>query len=551
MSVIGGKKIIEEYSTTLPNTLHGKLIAIGARYAKLPSSLQQKVTYYLEPLTQDAAIDEMLYGRKMVTLPYARVNNQKVTLSYAPASQADQDALESRLPQGEITDVSQLPSSLPSYIHVKPQVKLNGKVILEGSEMRLGDKMNIDQAVFPVNSQSMGYKKHKTHAGDYLALGTVAQSISPAILKKLQERMREVKTILESGDETAMGKLDREDVLGNMHYATMLGYYAQLLGQTKMLQQTSKVHEIIIGYGTFGSSVGIASRFGLSTGIKAGGIELDIPMSKVVIADNNNQQNFLNYRMQAGMIASSLEHQTPEQMYNTDPQHPVQGISTMKAFALANAEGQKIYTLNQENIATILPKIQASSLVKGDIMGAVSTGKIVTVHEREVSVPGWHGTGYMVVNPLNGDGAFLIGGGGNGGFVLLVGLVIASIGGYVDGFSSQNHNLYVNTPLRNKFIDLLSKSGLGLAAAGVIWTAVNVAGDDSLTTTQKVAQILLAVLAALMSTLFAGFAAPLIASPWIMAIIGALASLIFAVALAIIAEEYFSYYNVKQRVTYV
>lgn len=196
----------------------------------------------------------------------------------------------------------------------------------------------------------------------------------------------------------------------------MLGYYAQLLGQTRMLQQTSKVHEIIIGYGTFGSEVGVASRFGLPTGIKAGGIGLDIPMSKVVVADNNNQQNFKNYRLQAGMIASSLEHRTPEQMYNTDPSNPVQGISTMKAFALANQQGQKLYTITQDNINEVLPKIQASSLTKGDIIGSVNAGKTVTVHEREVSVPGWTGTGYMVISP-NGDGAFLIGGGGNGGWI--------------------------------------------------------------------------------------------------------------------------------------
>jgi len=103
LEVIGGKKIIEEYSSTLP------------------SSLQQKVTYYLEPLTQAGAIDEMLNGRKTITLPYARVNNQKVTLSFAPYSQSDQNALESLLPQGDITDLSQLASSLPSYIHVKLQ----------------------------------------------------------------------------------------------------------------------------------------------------------------------------------------------------------------------------------------------------------------------------------------------------------------------------------------------------------------------------------------------------------------------------------------------
>jgi len=56
---------------------------------------------------------------------------------------------------------------------------------------------------------------------------------------------------------------------------------------------------------------------------------------------------------------------------------------------------------------------------------------------------------YMVIDPVTGDGAYLISGGGIGGFVHLVGLLIASVGGYVDGFSSKKHNLYVNTPLRN------------------------------------------------------------------------------------------------------
>ncbi len=167
---------------------------------------------------------------------------------------------------------------------------------------------------------------------------------------------------------------------------------------------------------------------------------LPIPMTKVVIADNNNQQNFKNYRLQAGMIASSLEHQTPEQMYNTDPQNPTQGISTMKAFALANAEGQKIYTITQANINEILPKIQASSLTKGDIQSSVNAGKTVTVHEREVSVPGWTGTGYMVIDPNNANGAYMISGGGNGGFFkelssLLDNLILLDeIGSVLHGF---------------------------------------------------------------------------------------------------------------------
>ena len=88
----------------------------------------------------------------------------------------------------------------------------------------------------------------------------------------------------------------------------------------------------------------------------------------------------------------------------------------MKAFALANAQGQKLYTITKQNIDKVLPMIQASTLTKGDIRNAVMSGKTVTVHEREVSVPGWHGTGYMVFDPVTGDNAFMISGGGNGGW---------------------------------------------------------------------------------------------------------------------------------------
>jgi len=63
------------------------------------------------------------------------------------------------------------------------------------------------------------------------------------------------------------------------------------------------------------------------------------------------------------------------------------------------------------------------------ISNAVNAGKTVTVHEREVSVPGWTGTGYMVIDPVTGDGAYMISGGGNGGWAEIIetGLIPAFI----------------------------------------------------------------------------------------------------------------------------
>ena len=52
----------------------------------------------------------------------------------------------------------------------------------------------------------------------------------------------------------------------------------------------------------------------------------------------------------------------------------------MKAFTLANAQGQKIYTITKDNIAEVLPKIQASYLAKGDIqiLGSGDENKLLS-----------------------------------------------------------------------------------------------------------------------------------------------------------------------------
>ncbi len=54
----------------------------------------------------------------------------------------------------------------------------------------------------------------------------------------------------------------------------------------------------------------------------------------------------------------------------------------------------------------------------------------MTTHTSSVSVPGWSGAGYIVIDPKSGDGAYVISGGGsNGGFILILSgvLMLASV----------------------------------------------------------------------------------------------------------------------------
>ena len=61
---------------------------------------------------------------------------------------------------------------------------------------------------------------------------------------------------------------------------------------------------------------------------------------------------------------------------------------------------------------------------KGDII-SLNAGHTVTIHERPISLNGWSGSGYMVVDNITGNSAFIIGGGINGG--ALGGIILARV----------------------------------------------------------------------------------------------------------------------------
>jgi hypothetical protein len=92
-----------------------------------------------------------------------------------------------------------------------------------------------------------------------------------------------------------------------------------------------------------------------------------------------------------------------------------QAVSAVKAIAIAQAEGQRIYTINQSNAATALPKLPVGGTVGQEIQSAIQAGKEVTFHERGINAHGFSGYGYIITDPDTGGGAYLIEGKGNGG----------------------------------------------------------------------------------------------------------------------------------------
>ncbi len=188
-----------------------------------------------------------------MTLPWASLNNHKVTLSFKPASDADEQALLALLPEGEITDPSQLPTSIPSYlINVIPEIAVDGQVVKQGFAMRLGEDLTL---VFQPTrlGQSLETQTYTVPAGAYLSLAATAGSVSPQVLQDLKTKLEQTKTTLESGNPDLIGTLTREDVLGDLFYAGVLGYFGQhtALGHISSLAQAAR-YNLGAGYGSLG-----------------------------------------------------------------------------------------------------------------------------------------------------------------------------------------------------------------------------------------------------------------------------------------------------------
>ncbi len=157
------------------------------------------------------------------------------------------------------------------------------------------------------------------------------------------------------------------------------------------------------------------------------GLQMDIDsMRRAAVSKDNSLEQLRGFILAQGPRQSANEHLVPEALFD-DPSttaKEVQGVSAVKALKIAMQQGQKIFTINQTNIAQVFPLLHHRASVIEDVQNAVSAGKIVTISEHMISANGWTGSGYIIVDPVTGAGAYLIGGGMDGAIMVLAGFAI-------------------------------------------------------------------------------------------------------------------------------
>ena len=415
--VLGKKEIVKQNFTYLLGTLPYRKVIVGVKYSEIPDNLRHKITF---KVTKDI-YDEDIGTPIIITKRLPEIAGKKITLSYSPATAGDEATINSYLPKphadGTPIQPSELPTSLPAYlINLKPELRIDGVVVATGTAIGMGYQETFDM-VFTEPGQGGGTDvvSNQIDAGAYYAIAINTDKIAKSQMVALKNKLEATKTKLEASDTTGLTK---DDVLGDILYATALSYYVQFDSLNEIQSRTMGIKVLRWpSESIFASAIKTNLLYGIPHTVAHGGLSMDVDRSLNVVASLDGEKNKTTQFMQvSGMNGSALEHAVPEMMFST-PENPVEGVSAVKALQIASNQGIPIYTINQSNINAIMPQLQVDAQVRADIQNAVNAGKVVTVSKTNITLNGWTGCGYIVTNPNTGAAAYMISGGLSGAFI--------------------------------------------------------------------------------------------------------------------------------------
>lgn len=412
--VIGTRTIRQRTAPVLAASLPYQPVAQAAPISVLPDSLRGHYEYRFYASPRDRHYDSPAFVFRD-SLP--SLANTRLSLSFTPATDDDRETIESYLPEpdenGEI-DPQDLPDSLPGYlIDLTAEFRRDGEVIHTAGPFAMGTELAASVGITRLTG-GMAQATNYPVAGEFHALAINLPGGSGESLTAIKERLTATQAKMASGQfET----LTKSDLVGDMLTVAANGYFERANSQLQLLHQTSG--GALLAQPGFGAAVAKLSPeygYGAPRRVEFGGLGLDVDAYAMsVVSAENDDIKRVRLAQQMGTQLSTLEHRTLEVLFSEGA--PRDAASTVKALSTATVEGQTIYTLDASNIH-YLDQVGSSRQIKTDIRNGAHAGLLATIHKNPVNVGGWFGTGYSLVDPLSGSGAYRIGSGENGGFFL-------------------------------------------------------------------------------------------------------------------------------------
>lgn len=425
--VLGEQKVIKQERMTLASGLPYQLHARTNNFHSLPDNLRYFYNLVIKKGGGNSKLAVLSPPREVGRgrFPLAEIANSFLALSFEPETEDDKQALSLLIPEpaeGEDIQPEDMPTSLPGgVIGMKAQITVNGEIKKEISNWLLGEEFTFSQYFEKPQNNYSHPQDTIGVAGAYYAVGLGFGEPNRKKIERLQKTLEEANSELDlyRKNKTLVPTMtiDKHKIAGNFMQAGVHSWFAKTSLEAKELAfHTNTIFHNLPSFGTFSPSLVVNFTFGvIARGVSIAGLQMDIQGLRTARVNiENDLDKAINFQRIRGALASANEHQVPEMLFAGDD--AVVSISAVKALQVAAEQGQKIYSINIDNVDQ-LNRVTAGD--RNEMHSAVLAGKRVIVHEKPIQGFGKITSGYIILDPESGAGAYLISGGGNGGVILL------------------------------------------------------------------------------------------------------------------------------------
>ena len=404
--LVESKTVVANTTEFLPLSGPYTLINAGTKYAVTPDNLRHHITF---STTAYPHIGEDF----SVTKSIPELAGKRITVGYNFASAVDQQTAD---------NFQSLFTAKPALIKLRASVMIDGVQIGQSEIKGLGDTVQFDMAF------SSPYYNPEVETEDIVLGSIVSAVVNPNEISNeyIFQKQQEVSSLQSS---IAVDNYYTDSYAGMLLEVIGLAYYFQLDRQSTLNKKSADVQQLRHPSRLLMSkNIELGYLYGVPFKAYEGGLIIDVDRevatTKSEGSDPDKKKAFL---LSKGVIMSELEHVIFEQFFG------LEAVSTMKIFKTAILSGISIVTITKENIAEVFPLLQINSSVKDDISNLINAGKTITVPLLPVQIGSWYGAGYIAIDPITSDGAYVIEGGSAGGIVLCQAACLVKFWTYIAG----------------------------------------------------------------------------------------------------------------------
>ena len=376
-----------------------------------------------KPAEEYSTIPENMRFKVKVILPgnneyvasISEIAGKRVSIVYIPADAGSQSILDL---YGGIYNVP-FPSML---VQMKPALQIDGETVATGTSIGLGLDGQSVQIGFlrpgtydpsiPVTDADWEFTNKGLRAGNRHSVSITTQRTSLDELARLSEKFKN--DVIGLPDDMPMTDemIDKELRLAGMLYFGVVGEFTN---QASRMLNVVSIGHVSMGYVVSEVQPMYLMWFLLS--LTKGGAHIDVVRNVVCpTSTTGNSENEVAWMKAQGSVATNMEHAMLEITYKID------AVSTGKIFNEASKQGIPIHILNDpETLETDLTAISAYPVVKDHIRTYVNAGYTAMIPQQVVTVGGWSGQGWTVMDEETGAAGYMICGGLHGETALVNG----------------------------------------------------------------------------------------------------------------------------------